>query len=166
MMGSCFFCIKDHCDETATSKAKQQILNGDENTNKSMDFSKIDVDNPPKDNLLTNKNNKDWNEEQTEQLEHELEKEILSKQCSNAMEVNTKMMEELDDVLDDSLELREDDQEMPEVDMDTNENKDKNRRNSNLFRYKSQKSWDKEDLDEQESAIQKQLDFLSAQHGQ
>lgn len=166
MMGSCFFCMKDHSDqsdETATSKAKQQILNGDENANKPMDFSKIDVDNPPKDNLLTNKNNKDWNEEQTEQLEHELEKEILSKQCSNAMEVNAKMMEELDDVLDDSLELSEDDQEMPEVDMDTNENKDKNRRNSNLFRYKSQKSWDKEDLEEQESAIQKQLDYLSAQ---
>merc|ERR1719203_110990 len=104
-MGKCYFCMKDDSDQHIPAKDKQSILNDKEQ--KPLDFSGIDVNsnslNPRKDtgNLLTSENNKDWNEDDTEQLEHELEKEILSKQVSNAGKISTQMMEELDDVLDD-----------------------------------------------------------------
>merc|ERR1712048_420369 len=102
--------------------------------------------------------------DKTEQLEHELEKEILSKQCSNAGKINTKMMDELDDVLDDSLEDSGDNDVLSDIEMDEeNENDDRKRKTSNLFRYKSQKSWGNADLDDQEKEMKKQLDLLAAQ---
>merc|ERR1712154_456573 len=94
----------------------------------------------------------------------------IEKTVTNANEIDTKMMEELDDVLDDSLEesndMSVDEEEMEDIEMDKDGNTEKHRRNSNLFRYKSQKSWDNADLEQQEDDLQKQMDLLRKQSEQ
>ena len=101
-----------------------------------------------KGNLLSSVNNKVWKTPETEQLEHELEKEIAVRKYKNSRDEEYR--QQIDENLDHSLEQN----------MDTMQN-EKERRPSNLFRYESKRSWDTQELDEQEQLLQQQMEYLA-----
>eukprot|EP01084_Bolivina_argentea_P093709 168496_1 len=120
--------------------------------NDKTNFSETDIDiagdNTSQLLMLNSNNETNWSATHTEQLEHELEKEIIVRQYK--MSRDSSCMDKLDNILDSSLEENSDD-----------ENYEVDPRHSNLFRYTSKKSWNNDDLDEQESVMLKQLSILS-----
>ena len=118
--------------------------------------------------LITDSTKQKWNINETERLEHELEKEIVIQQYKHTAD-KTVIIHDVDEILEDSLEQSISEQREFSKSADepmNDEEQDADRRPSNLFRYQSKKTWDSNDLDEQENSMQRQIDFMVQQNSQ
>eukprot|EP01084_Bolivina_argentea_P304045 525028_1 len=154
-MGQCFCCKSMENEHKPLLTASEDEIAGSntdigENNTDSINSEKPTMQPENKSNNLTMKNNKTWNATQTEQLEHELEKEIAVKQYESSRD--DKDTHQLDDVLEHSLNIED----------ATTTNVDAEQRN--IFRYQSKEAWDHEDLDKQTDEMQKQLTRLQTQN--
>eukprot|EP01083_Nonionella_stella_P013209 37238_1 len=130
-------------DESSKTLTDDQTRIQNYNSTSTVDESAMQQQN--NEHLLNMEHDALWNAKKTEQLEHELEKEILVRRYTDNTD-KTNPTSALDDILSHSLSEPE-----------------KERRHSNLFRYQSKRSWDDADLSDQEAALKQQLAFLAKQ---